>query len=170
MHETTEAQVKEAAGTISKKVDGDFPTCMRHKKDNNDDNTRKNGDMEGKRRRKTQNTTMLMEMSHCVLRKTEEKSKNGSSSNRKEQQRKNESGSSTLNITKDGSKSKMASGSKDLCGDSTGKKIHESEKTKKQRRYVYRSTKNTRSMRERIEEVVCMLEGHRWDAILWSET
>ena len=31
---------------------------------------------------------------------------------------------------KDGSKSKMASGSKDMCGDSTGKKNNESEKTK----------------------------------------
>ena len=30
---------------------------------------------------------------------------------------------------KDGSKSKIASGSKDMCGDSTGKKNSESEKT-----------------------------------------
>ena len=42
---------------------------------------------------------------------------------------------------KDGSKSKMESGSKDLCGDSTGKKNTE----KKQRRYVYRSTKKFES-------------------------
>ena len=30
--EATEAQVKEVTGTSSKKVDGGFPTCMRHKK------------------------------------------------------------------------------------------------------------------------------------------
>ena len=49
INEATEAQVKEAAGTHSKKlVDGDFPTCKRHKKDNNDDNTRKNEDLKGK--------------------------------------------------------------------------------------------------------------------------
>ena len=40
--------MKEATGTSSKKVDGDFPTCMRHKRDNNDDNTRKNEDLKGK--------------------------------------------------------------------------------------------------------------------------
>ena len=50
----------------------------------------------------------------------------------------------------------MESGSKDMCGDSTGKKNNE--KTKKQRRYVYRTTKkNMRSMHssERIEKMVC---------------
>ena len=44
--------------------------------------------------------------------------------------KKNECGSSTLNNTKEGSKSKMTSGSKDTCGDSTGEKHIESEKTK----------------------------------------
>ena len=38
---------------------------------------------------------------------------------------KNDSGSSAPNNMKDGSKSKMASGSKDLCGDSTRKKNDE---------------------------------------------
>ena len=68
---------------------------------------------------------------------------------------------------KDGSKSKMESGCKDLCGDSTGKKTR-----KKQRCHVYRTTKNMRSMHssERIEEMVCELEGYRWDAMLLSET
>ena len=52
--------------------------------------------------------------------------KNGRKKPRKHQQQKNSkermvSGSSTLNRVKDGSKSKMESGSKDLCGDSTGK-------------------------------------------------
>ena len=57
--------MKEAAGTNSKKVDGDFPTCMRHTKDNNDDNTRKNGDLKGKGGRHS-TTTTSMEMCHCV--------------------------------------------------------------------------------------------------------
>ena len=37
-----------------KKVDGDFPICMRHKRDNTDDNTRKKRRFERKRRSKTQ--------------------------------------------------------------------------------------------------------------------
>ena len=83
--------------------------------------------------------------------------------------KKNESGSSTLSRMKDGCKSKMESGSKDLCCDSTGKKNNEKEK---QRRYLYHATKNTRSMHssERIEEMACELEGYRWDAILLSDT
>ena len=43
---------------------------------------------------------------------------------------------------------------------------------KKQRHHVYRATKNMRSMHssERIKEMVCELEGYRWDAILLNET
>ena len=52
------------------------------------------------------------------------KTTNGSSSNKKNNEE-NESGSSTLNNMKDGSKSKMESGSKDLCGGSTGKRHNE---------------------------------------------
>ena len=52
INEATEAQVKEAAGTNSKKVDGDFPKNVRHKRDDNDDNKKRR--LERKRRRKTQ--------------------------------------------------------------------------------------------------------------------
>ena len=48
------------------------------------------------------------------LRKTEEKSKDGSSSNKKNKRRKNESGSSTLNKMKDGSKAKWKAEAK-IC-------------------------------------------------------
>ena len=48
-----------------KKVDGDFPTCMRHERDNNDDNTRKNEDLKGKEEEDS-NTTTSMEICHCV--------------------------------------------------------------------------------------------------------
>ena len=64
--ETTEAQVKVAAETNSKKVDSDFPTCMRHEGDNNDDNKRTNEDLKGKKEEEDSNTTTSMEMCHCV--------------------------------------------------------------------------------------------------------
>ena len=66
---------------------------------------------------------------------------------------------------------KAASGSKELCGGTGEKKNNESGK-QKQRHHVFRGTKNMRSMhsRERIEEMVCELDGYRWDATLLSET
>ena len=68
---------------------------------------------------------------------------------------------------KDGCKSKMESGCKDLCVDSTGKKNKEKNKD-----VTFIVVANMRSMHssERIEEMVCELEGYRWDAILSSET
>ena len=69
---------------------------------------------------------------------------------------------------KDGSKSKMESGSKDLCGDSTGKKNTE-KKTKTLRLSFYKKIRAMHSS-ERIVEKVCVLEGYRWDATLLSET
>ena len=80
--EATEAQVKEAAGTSSKKVDGDFPACMRHEKDNNDDNTRKNEDLKEKGGGRLQHYNVDGHVPLC-LRKIEEESKDGSSSNKK---------------------------------------------------------------------------------------
>ena len=46
------------------------------------------------------------------------------------------------------------------------------EKNNQQRSYVYRATKIMRSMHwsEKIQEMVCELEGYRWDAIFLSET
>ena len=50
--------------------------------------------------------------------------------------------------------------------------LRERKTMKKQRCYVYRTTKKLRSMHssERIEEMVCELEGYRWDAMLLSGT
>ena len=52
MHTATEENQRSDRSTSEggckdklKKVDGHFPTCMRHKRDNNDDNTRKNEDL-----------------------------------------------------------------------------------------------------------------------------
>ena len=44
----TEAQVKVAADKKLKKVDGDFPACMRRENSNNENNTRRNEDLKGK--------------------------------------------------------------------------------------------------------------------------
>ena len=62
------------------------------------------------------------------------------------------------------------SGSKDLCGDSTRKRNDEKAIHKKDTFTV--PQKNMRSMHssERIEEMICELEGYRWDAIFLSET
>ena len=67
-------------------------------------------------------------------------------------------------------KSKVMGGSKDLCGDSTRKRNDEKANNNDVTFIVLQ--KNMRSMHssERIEEMVCELEGYRWDAILSSET
>ena len=51
------------------------------------------------------------------------------------------SGSNIPNSMKDGSRSKMINGSKDSCGDTTGKKNQENGKIKKQRDHFHRVTK-----------------------------
>ena len=88
------------------------------------------------------------------MRKTERKSKGGSSSNE--------------HVKDD--KSKMMSGSKDLCGDSTRKRNDEKANNNDVTFIVLQ--KNMRSMHssERIEEMICELEGYRWDALLWCKT
>ena len=70
-----------------KKIDGDFPTFMRHKKDNNDDNTRKNEDLKGKGGGRLHHYNVDGDVPLC-LRKTEDKSKDGSSSNKKNNEEK----------------------------------------------------------------------------------
>ena len=87
------------------------------------------------------------------LRKTERKSKGGSSSNANEKD----------------DESKMMSGSKDVCVDSTRKRNNEKAITNDVTVIVLQ--KNMRSMHsiERIEEMICELEGYRWDATLLCE-
>ena len=123
------------------------------KKGSSDDHTRK------KRRPKRRGGGRLKH--HNVdgdvplcLRKTERKSKEGSSSNEKNND----------------DKSKMVSGSKDLRGDST-RKTNDEKAIKKEVTFVVLQ-KNKRSMHssERIEEMICEVEGYRWDAIFLSET
>ena len=92
------------------------------------------------------------------MRKSDEESKDGSSSNKKNSKKWMVSGSSTSNSMKDGSRSKMTSGSKQLCGDTTEKKNQENGKTK------------ARTSLSSCEEMVSEVGGYRWDAILLSET
>ena len=98
--------------------------------------------------------------------------KKDSSSRKKNSKERKVSGSSISNSMKNESRRKMTSGSKDLCGNTTEKKYQENGKTKKQRHHFHRVTKNMKSIHssERIEEMVCELEGCRWDAMLMSET
>ena len=79
-------------------------------------------------------------------------------------------GSSSSNENEKDDKSKMMSGSKDLCGDSTRKR--NDEKTNNNDVTFIVLQRNMRSMHssERIEEMVCELEGYRWDALLLCET
>ena len=87
---------------------------------------------------------MSTETCHC-LRKTERKSKGGSS-----------------NESEKDNKSKMMSGSKDLCGVSARKRNNE-KATNNDVTFIVLQ-KNARSMHssEPIEEMVCELEGYWW--------
>ena len=59
----------------------------------------------------------------------------------------------------------MTRGSKDLCGNTTERKNQESGKNTRKRHHIHRATKNEINYSiERIEEMVCELEGYRWDA------
>ena len=105
--------------------------------------------------------------------KNDEESKDGSSKSKKNSKEKT-SGSSTFEQHEGcEAASKMTSGSKDLCGDTSEMKNQESEKTQKSKdtKFIVLQ-KNVRSIHssERIEELVCELEGYRWDAMLMSET
>ena len=83
-----EAQVKEAAGTSSKKVDGDFPTCMRHNKKTTTVTTQeKTKTCKGRGGGRLKHYNVDGDVPLC-LRKTEEKGKDGSSSKKKKNEEK----------------------------------------------------------------------------------
>ena len=118
--EATEAQVKEAAGTNSKKLTVTFQHAWDIKKTTTMTTQEKTKTWKEKEEEDS-NTATSMEMRHCVWEKLKNKAKTVAAAI-KRTTKKNESGSTTLNKMKDGSKSKMESGNKDLCGDSTGNK------------------------------------------------
>ena len=102
------------------KVDGDFPTCMRNSRNSNDDETKKMEDLRGNGGGRLKHRTIDGDVPLC-LRKTENDSNDDSSSEGKKREEK-EIGSSTLSKTKHCVMNKMASGSKNMCPRSTGKK------------------------------------------------
>ena len=114
-------QVKEVAGTSSKK-------WTMHKRQHRLQH-KKNEDLKGKEGGRLKHYNVDGAVPLC-LRKIDEESKDGCSSFKKNSKEKNDSGSSTSNSMKDGSKSKMISGSKDLCGDTIEKKSNKNGKTK----------------------------------------
>ena len=89
------------------------------KNNNNENSTRINDDLKGTEEADS-NTTGLMEMCHKCLQSFDEE--NEGSSSKKNSKEKMASGSSISNCVKDGSRSKMTSGSKHLCGDTTERK------------------------------------------------
>ena len=95
------------------------------------------------------------------------KTTNGSSS-KKKRTKKNESGSCTLNNMKDGSKSKVESGNKDLCGGSTGQK-HNEETNNSDVTFIV-LLKRDQCTQVKELKMVCEFEGYRWDASLLCET
>ena len=136
-----------------KNVDGDFPACMSVKKRKALRTTQKNGGLKGRGGGRLKYYNVDGDVPLC-LRKTERKSKGGSSSNESEED----------------DKSKMISGSNDLCGDSARKR--NDEKAINNDVTIIVLQKNMRSMHssKRIEEMVCALEGYRWDALFLCET
>ena len=75
------------------------------------------------------------------------------------------------NNSKEHSRSKTARGCKDLCGSKKIRKNEESESTEDKDITFIVLQKNVRSMDScgRIEEMICDLEGYRWDAVLLNE-
>ena len=143
-----------------KKVDGDFPTCIRKHRNNNEDETRKMEDLSGKGGGRLKHRTIDGDV-QLFLRKTEKESNDDSSSKEKKREE-NDSGSSTLSKT---DMNKMASGSKDMFTGLSGKRDDDT-KNKEVTLIILR--KNMRSMHssEKVEKMVSELEGYRWDAIL----
>ena len=138
---------------------------MRRENNNNENNTRRNEDLKriGGGRLKHYNVDGDV-LCHYFCETF------ASSSSKKNSKERMLSGSNMSNSMKDGSRSKMTSGSKDVCGDSTRKGNDEKANNNDVTFIVLQ--RNMRSMHssERIEEMVCEFEGYRWDAILLSET
>ena len=102
------------------KVDDESPTHTRNSRNNNDDETKIMEDLRGKGGGRLKHRTVDGDVPLC-LRKNQRDSNDDSSSKRKTREEK-ESGSSTQSKTKHCVMNKMASGRKDICPRSTGKK------------------------------------------------
>ena len=108
-----------------KQVDGDFPACMRRENNNNKDKKRRNEDLKGKGGGRLNHCNVDGDVPLCLRSFDEE----------------NISGSSVSNSMKNDRRSKMTSGSKDLCGNTAEKKKPRKLKSKKQRHHFHRVAK-----------------------------
>ena len=104
--------------------------------------TRRNENLKGKGGGRLKHCNVDGDVPLC-LRSFDEENKDSSSSNKNSKERM-VNGSSVSNSMKNDSRSKMTSGSKDLCGNTTEKKNQEHGKAKKQRQHFRRVTKNMR--------------------------
>ena len=131
-------------------VDGDFPACMRVIKESIEDNAKKQKTKNESLKRRVggrlKYSNVDGDMPLC-LRKTVRKRKGGSSSNESEKD----------------NKSRMMSGSRDLCG-VTARKRNNKKATNNDVTFIVLQKS------ERIEEMVCELGAYRWDALLLCET
>ena len=80
-------------------------------------------------------------------------------------------GSNDLNSRKEDNRRNTASGSKGLCGSKTKKKNKENGRTNENTPpSCYKKYMRSMHSSVRIEEMICELEGERWDAVLLNET
>ena len=147
--QTNRSTSEGGGGDKLKNVDGDFPACMRLRIAAMT-TQEKNEGLKGRRGGRLKHYNVDGDVPLC-LRKTERESKDGSSSNEKNRD----------------DKSKMMSGSKDLCRDSTRKRNDETAINKE---VTFIVLQKIDQCTQRIEEMICELEGYRWDAISLSET
>ena len=150
--EVTDAQVKEAAGRSSNKLN------------DSENKTRRNEDLKGKRGGRLKLCNVDGDVPLCMRSIDEEnKDNSSSSSSKKDNKDKMVSGSSVSDSRKKGSRSKMTTGSKAM---QLKKKNQESGKNTRKRHHIHRAAKNVRSIRssERIEEMVCEVNERNFEA------
>ena len=109
-------------------VDGDFPACMRRENNNKEHKTRRNEDLKRKGGGRLKHCNVDGDVP-LRLRNFDEENKDSSSSKKNSKERL-VNGSSISNSMKNESRSKMTSGSKELCGNTIEKKNEENWKTK----------------------------------------
>ena len=97
---------------------------MRRENNNNENKTRRNEDLKGKGGGRLKHCNVDRDVPLC-LRSFDEENKDSSSRSKKNSKERMVSGSSVSNSMKNDSRSKMTSGSKYLCGNTTEKKNQE---------------------------------------------
>ena len=132
--------------------------------------TRRNEDLKEKGGGRLKHCNVDGDVPLC-LRSFDEGSKDGSSS-KKNGKEWMVSGSSVSNSMKNDSRSKMTSGSKDLCSNTTEEKNQENGK-QKSKHIAFIVLQKTSDQSTQVKESriwCCQLESYRWDEKIMSET